>query len=109
LICNENLKRVPSNWTVATIERLPAQLVGDFLANEPSIDLLAAKPSYKPGINLGDLSQALPDYAVDAIREAIPVFDRQIKGLQWLMDCSRVSRREPRRLSALSVALIIRN
>ncbi len=58
----------------------PAQLVGDFLANEPSTSLGSVTPSYKPGVSLGDLSKALPDYAIKAIREAIPVFDRQIKG-----------------------------
>ncbi len=58
----------------------PAQLVGDFLADEPSTTLASAQPSYKPGIKLGDLSGALPEFAIEAIREAIPVFDRQIKG-----------------------------
>ena len=58
----------------------PAQLVGDFLADEPSTDLASAQPSYKPGIKLGDLSEALPEFAIDAIREAILVFDRKIKG-----------------------------
>lgn len=58
----------------------PAQLVGDFLKNIPSTELKSVKPSYKPGITLGDLSKALPDYAVDALREAIPAFNRQIQG-----------------------------
>jgi uncharacterized FAD-dependent dehydrogenase len=58
----------------------PAQLVGDFLADEPSTALASAQPSYKPGIKLGDLSEALPKFAIDAIREAILVFDRKIKG-----------------------------
>lgn len=58
----------------------PAQLVGDFLADTPSTTLGAVAPSYTPGIKLGDLSQALPDFAVAAIREAIPVFDQQIHG-----------------------------
>lgn len=58
----------------------PAQLVGDFLAGKPSTGLLDVNPSYQPGIKLGDLSQALPDFAIRAIREAIHVFDRQIKG-----------------------------
>jgi uncharacterized FAD-dependent dehydrogenase len=38
------------------------------------------QPSYQPGVSLGDLSQALPDFAVAAIREAIPAFDKKIKG-----------------------------
>lgn len=58
----------------------PAQLVGDFLEGRPSTALGAVEPSYKPGITLTDLSAALPDYAVAAIREALPAFDKQIKG-----------------------------
>jgi uncharacterized FAD-dependent dehydrogenase len=42
--------------------------------------LRSVVPSYQPGVTLTDLSQALPDFAIDAIREAIPAFDRQIKG-----------------------------
>lgn len=58
----------------------PAQLVGDFLANKASMAFGTAKPSYKPGVTLGDLSTCLPRYAIEAIREALPVFDKQIKG-----------------------------
>ncbi len=58
----------------------PAQLVGDFLNNRPSKKLGAVTPSYQPGVTLTDLSEALPDFAIDAIREAIPVFDKKIKG-----------------------------
>jgi len=58
----------------------PAQLVGDFLQGRPSQALRSVVPSYQPGVTLTDLSQALPDFAIDAIREAIPAFDRQIKG-----------------------------
>lgn len=58
----------------------PAQLVGDFLQGRPSTELADVKPSYQPGVTLGDLSLALPEYAVAAIREAIPAFDRKIKG-----------------------------
>ena len=58
----------------------PGQLVGDFLAGTASTQLGAVKPSYKPGVQLGDLSSSLPDYAIAAIREAIPAFDKQIKG-----------------------------
>ncbi len=58
----------------------PAQLVGDFLKGTPSSDLSSVEPSYKPGIKLGDLSQALPQFAIDAIREAIPEFNKKIKG-----------------------------
>ncbi len=58
----------------------PAQLVGDFLNDRPSTQLASVTPSYKPGVTLGDLSQALPDFAIEALREAIPAFDRKIKG-----------------------------
>jgi uncharacterized FAD-dependent dehydrogenase len=58
----------------------PAQLVGDFLAGRPSTALGKVIPSYKPGVKLVDLATVLPDFAITAIREAIPAFDRQIKG-----------------------------
>ncbi|MBS1249195.1 MAG: hypothetical protein MAG431_00768 [Chloroflexi bacterium] len=58
----------------------PAQLVGDFLAGRPSTELGAVLPSYRPGVRLGDLSGSLPGYVLDSIREALPVFDRQIRG-----------------------------
>lgn len=58
----------------------PAQRVGDFLAGVPSTELGDVQPSYTPGVKLTDLSQVLPDYVIAAIREAIPAFDRQIKG-----------------------------
>jgi hypothetical protein len=60
--------------------RAPAQLVGDFLAGRPSTKLGSVIPSYKPGVTPADLSTCLPDYAIAAIREAIPAFDRQIRG-----------------------------
>jgi uncharacterized FAD-dependent dehydrogenase len=58
----------------------PAQLVGDFIAAKPSTALGSVEPSYKPGVSLGDLALALPDFAIEAIREALPAFERQIKG-----------------------------
>lgn len=58
----------------------PAQLVGDFLKGKPSTELGSVIPSYKPGVTLLDLSVALPEFAVEAIREAIPAFDKKIKG-----------------------------
>ncbi|HEY9421288.1 MAG TPA: NAD(P)/FAD-dependent oxidoreductase [Thermoanaerobaculia bacterium] len=58
----------------------PGQLVGDFLAGRPSKEFGVVLPSYRPGVRLGDLSSSLPDYAIEAIREAIPAFDRKIKG-----------------------------
>ena len=58
----------------------PAQLVGDFLQDRPSTAIGSVEPSYKPGVKLGDLSTALPGYAISAMREALPAFDRQIRG-----------------------------
>jgi uncharacterized protein len=58
----------------------PGQLVGDFLRGVPSTGLGAVTPSYTPGVKLGDLAPSLPAYAIDAIREALPVFGRQIAG-----------------------------
>ncbi|MBI5752480.1 MAG: NAD(P)/FAD-dependent oxidoreductase [Hydrogenophilales bacterium] len=58
----------------------PAQLVGDFLAHRPSTALGSVIPSYQPGVHLCDLDSALPQYAIEAIREALPAFDKQIKG-----------------------------
>jgi uncharacterized protein len=58
----------------------PAQLVGDFLAGRASREFGDVQPSYKPGVVLGSLDSALPDYAIAAIREALPAFERQIRG-----------------------------
>ena len=58
----------------------PAQLIGDFLAGKPSQELGEVTPSYTPGITLTDLSKVVPEFVTEAIREAIPAFDRQIKG-----------------------------
>ena len=58
----------------------PAQLVGDFIAGKPSTELGSVEPSYKPGVALGDLALALPAFAIEAIREALPAFEKQIRG-----------------------------
>ena len=58
----------------------PAQLVGDFIAGRASTQLGSVMPSYQPGVHLSDLSSALPAFAIAAIREALPAFERQIKG-----------------------------
>lgn len=58
----------------------PGQLVGDFLASRPSHTWGAVEPSYQPGVTLGDLDSSLPAYATAAIREAMPAFERQIRG-----------------------------
>lgn len=62
----------------------PGQLVGDFIKKQRSKVLGNVMPSYKPGVTLTDMAQpgfgSLPDYALDAIREALPAFEKQIKG-----------------------------
>lgn len=58
----------------------PGQLVGDFLAGRPSTEFGAVTPSYKPGVHLTDLAECLPPFAIEAMREALPVFGRQIPG-----------------------------
>ena len=58
----------------------PAQLVGDFLRGQASRALGDVEPSYKPGVQLCDLAEALPEYAITAIREALPAFGREIRG-----------------------------
>jgi uncharacterized FAD-dependent dehydrogenase len=58
----------------------PAQRIEDFLAGRATTALGDVVPSYQPGVRLTDLSTALPAYAIAAIRAAIPVFARQIRG-----------------------------
>jgi uncharacterized FAD-dependent dehydrogenase len=79
----------------------PAQLVGDFLRDRPSSELGKVTPSYQPGVTLGDLSAVLPDFAVEAIREAIPAFDRQIKG--FAMDDAVLTAVETRTSSPICI------
>lgn len=63
-----------SNYTA------PAQLIGDFMLDKPSTKLGSVVPSYQPGVKLGSLTEALPKYAIEAIREAIPEFNKKIRG-----------------------------
>ena len=58
----------------------PAQLVGDFIKGRASSAFGDVQPSYKPGLKLGDLAPALPSFALVAMREAIPAFDKQLRG-----------------------------
>ena len=58
----------------------PAQKVVDFLARRPSTGPGAVIPSYTPGVHWTDLSTCLPDFVIHTIREALPAFDKQIKG-----------------------------
>ena len=58
----------------------PGQLVGDFIAGRASSAFGEVLPSYRPGVNMTDLSGCLPEYAIAAIREALPAFEKQIRG-----------------------------
>ena len=58
----------------------PAQKVGDFLAGRPSTGPGDVLPSYTPGVHWTDLSACLPDFVIATIREALPAFDKQIRG-----------------------------
>lgn len=58
----------------------PGQKVGDLIAGRASTEFGVVTPSYKPGVKLTDLRECLPGYVIDAIREALPVFGRQIPG-----------------------------
>ncbi len=60
--------------------RAPAQRLGDFMAGRASTELGSVVPSYRPGVTPTDLAECLPDYVVEAMREAIPVFGRQVRG-----------------------------
>ena len=58
----------------------PGQRVGDFLARQPSTGFGMVEPSYKPGVTPADLCAVLPAFVTDALREALPVFGRQVPG-----------------------------
>ncbi|NML06717.1 NAD(P)/FAD-dependent oxidoreductase [Sphingomonas sp. G-3-2-10] len=60
--------------------KAPAQKIGDFMAGRPSTALGEVIPSYKPGVTMTDLAEVLPEFAVTAMREALTVFGKDIKG-----------------------------
>ncbi len=79
----------------------PGQLVGDFIRAQPSTAFGSVPPSYKPGVRPTDLASALPDYAIAAIREALPAFERQIAG--FAMDDAVLTGVETRTSSPLRI------
>lgn len=79
----------------------PGQRVGDFLRARPSTEFGSVLPSYRPGVHLTDLASSLPDYAIEAIREALPAFDRQIRG--FAMDDAMLTGVETRTSSPLRI------
>ena len=60
--------------------RAPAQTVGDFMQGCASTSLGRVMPTYRPGVVLSDLTKCLPGFAVEALKEALPIFDRKIRG-----------------------------
>ena len=60
--------------------KAPAQRIGDLLAGRASTALGSVIPSYKPGVHMTDLSECLPEFAITALREALPAFGREIPG-----------------------------
>lgn len=81
--------------------RAPAQRVGDFLAGRASTSLGTVVPSYQPGVTPTDLSRCLPDFVVASIREALPRFERRIKG--YSMDDAVMTGVETRTSSPLRI------
>jgi hypothetical protein len=79
----------------------PAQRVGDFLAGRASSAMGTVVPSYAPGVRMADLGALLPDYAVAAIREALPAFERQIQG--YAMDDAILTGVETRTSSPIRI------
>lgn len=79
----------------------PCQLVGDFLAGRATGEHGDVTPSYKPGVKYCDLSETLPDYAIEAIREALPAFERKIKGFS--MDDATLTAVETRTSSPIQI------
>ncbi|MDQ0837433.1 NAD(P)/FAD-dependent oxidoreductase [Sphingomonas faeni] len=60
--------------------KAPAQRIGDLLAGRASTAPGSVIPSYKPGVHMTDLSECLPEFAITALREALPAFGREIPG-----------------------------
>ncbi len=79
----------------------PGQRLADFLANRPSKKLGTVQPSYTPGVHLSNLSGSLPAYAIEAIREALPAFEKQIKG--FIMDDAMLTGIETRTSSPIRI------
>lgn len=79
----------------------PVQLVGDFIKGLKSGEHGEVEPSYKPGVKYCDLSETLPEYAIDAIREALPAFNRKIKGFS--MDDATLTAVETRTSSPIQI------
>ena len=67
-------------YAVSNSYRAPAQLVGDFLENRASSGAGSVAPTYRPGVVWCDLHDVLPHKITQAIAEALPQLDRNLKG-----------------------------
>jgi uncharacterized FAD-dependent dehydrogenase len=79
----------------------PGQRLADFLAGRSSQATGCVQPSYAPGVTLTDLSSALPDYAIEALREALPAFNSKIA--DYAMDDAMLTGVETRTSSPIRV------
>ena len=79
----------------------PGQRLGDFLSGRASSAAGAIEPSYSPGVTYTDLSSALPDFVIKALREALPAFSRQIPG--YTMDDALLTGVETRTSSPIRI------
>ena len=55
----------------------PAMTVGEFLTGEKCEPI---KSSYKPNITICDIAECLPDFVVESLKQALPIFDKRING-----------------------------
>ncbi len=58
----------------------PVQMVGDFLTGKTPRPPMSVVPSYRPGVTPAQLSDCLPAFVTQAIREGITAFDQDIPG-----------------------------
>jgi uncharacterized FAD-dependent dehydrogenase len=79
----------------------PGQRLADFVAGRPTTAFGSVISSYRPGVTATDLSSCLPDYAIAAIREALPAFERQVKG--YAMDDAVLTGVETRTSSPIRI------
>ena len=60
--------------------RAPAQRLEDFMLGRPTKEFGQVTPSYRPGVTPADLHQILPKFTTEAMKQAIPIFERRLKG-----------------------------
>ena len=58
----------------------PVQRLGDFLAGRASDKFGDVRPTYRPGCRPGDLTRCLPEFAVHALRGALPLLENKLRG-----------------------------